>query len=948
MPNQPVHGDWQEPTQLHEPVPETAVHEGVAPDAPATILGLSPRLLLAGGVGLLGLLAVMILVFVLFLPPFNLAAGLFGGGFEALGAERPSVSHPDGLTVTHLGGERMRVKLDAFPREAFLAGDVRGFEGARAALPPYLEMKSPLFTIQRQGEGAASIAVTIPADAQTYETLDLYTWDAQSGEWVFVPGHIDPAGEIVVSDVLPENLALFQTRQVTPLIGTLLEPGQVFDETGAAPLNLVMPTGIRLEDNGLLGGAPVGGWQLGAGYAVVPVITSTNSEALSQLLNNDASRALHVSDIQSFVVNDGYHGVAIDYQGVTPADRAVFARFITDLGASLDQQNKLLVVVVPRPVGGGMAWDTGAYDWRAIGAAADIVVINAGDMPADYSINGPVLSMLGWAVGEISRVKLQVMMPTASFDETAGAAISYEDGVSAFNTIALQTQPPAEGAAFEPGAELTFTLPGVSDVVADQNTGAYVFTANGDAGARRIWLVTASTIRARLDMAARYRIGGAVLKGLLSPGHDPALLTAVNEFKAQNISSVPSQVQVSWSVNGSGGPVMTENTGIGTPFVWQAGQPGQYQVAAAIVGGGAYDRGSVAVQVGTQETPPAETATPAPTARPQTTQTPAPTQQATPTTTAPPPAGNAGADGSGLELGGQVMLGTVPPADVMRSAGMTWVKYQIKWEPGLSPSVAGDFINIAHGQGFKILLSIPGQLYPTSIDFAGYVEFLRGVAAYRPDAIEVWNEMNLYNEWPEGQIDPASYVNNMLAPAFNAIKSVSPNTMVIIGALAPTGVNNSRAMSDDRYVAGMAAAGAARYANCIGVHHNSGTTSPSVRSGRPEGDHYSWYFLPTLEVYYYGMGGALPVCLTEYGYLTGEGIGPLPEAFIWGSTNTVANQAAWLGEGVQIARSLGWVRMVIIWNVGFTTWGADPQAGYSIIRPDGSCPACATLRTAMQ
>jgi hypothetical protein len=35
--------------------------------------------------------------------------------------------------------------------------------------------------------------------------------------------------------------------------------------------------------------------------------------------------------------------------------------------------------------------------------------------------------------------------------------------------------------------------------------------------------------------------------------------------------------------------------------------------------------------------------------------------------------------------------------------------------------------------------------------------------------------------------------------------------------------------------------------------------------------------------------------------------------------------------------------MMIVFNVGFTTWDTDPQAGYSIVRPDGSCPACGPL-----
>lgn len=323
-----------------------------------------------------------------------------------------------------------------------------------------------------------------------------------------------------------------------------------------------------------------------------------------------------------------------------------------------------------------------------------------------------------------------------------------------------------------------------------------------------------------------------------------------------------------------------------------------------------------------------------------------------PTPTIAPPA-TFGLLASGLELGGQVP-GFIAHREVMVSAGMTWVKYQIKWNPTSDPTQAQELVTSGHANGFKVLLSISGELYPQeTIDYASYIAYLTQVAAAKPDAIEVWNEMNLDREWPAGQVDPASYVTNMLAPAYAAIKAASPDTAVIIGALAPTGVNiGNDIWSDDRYVAGLATAGAAQYADCIGVHHNSGTTSPSMRSGRTEGDHYSWYYLPTVEVYYNGMNGALPVCITEFGYLTAEGIGlPLPEAFSWGASNTLAQQAQWLAEGVDIAQQLGYVRLVIVFNVDFsdlTRWQeGDPQPGYAILRLDGSCPACAALSAAI-
>ncbi len=319
----------------------------------------------------------------------------------------------------------------------------------------------------------------------------------------------------------------------------------------------------------------------------------------------------------------------------------------------------------------------------------------------------------------------------------------------------------------------------------------------------------------------------------------------------------------------------------------------------------------------------------------------------------PPPPPNPGppppVSGGSFELGGQTQ--GFSHAGLMQSIGMTWVKFQHKWSPGDDPGVLAGRINDAHAQGFKVLLSITGaNTYPApgSIDFGSFVNFLGGVAALGPDAIEVWNEMNIDFEWPAGEISPTSYVNNMLAPAYNAIKAANSNVMVISGAPAPTGFDNTtNAWADSRYIQGMAAAGAANYMDCIGVHHNAGATAPSATSGHPGGSHYSWYYAATRDLYYNAFGGARKVCFTELGYLSGEGFPSIPPNFAWAANTSVAEHAQWLAEAASLSASSGRVRMMIVFNVDFTQYGNDPQAGYAIIRPDGSCPACDTLRAVM-
>ncbi|MEP7288507.1 MAG: hypothetical protein ABI947_22370 [Chloroflexota bacterium] len=314
-----------------------------------------------------------------------------------------------------------------------------------------------------------------------------------------------------------------------------------------------------------------------------------------------------------------------------------------------------------------------------------------------------------------------------------------------------------------------------------------------------------------------------------------------------------------------------------------------------------------------------------------------------PTTSAPEAPVVSGSISGSFELGGQVSGLDGNAVSAMKRAGMHWAKFQV----GVGDNSGAAFIQQAHANGFKALLSVKGDknsvLNPGYFNqYAGYVGTLAGQGA---DAIEVWNEANLDREWPNGQISPVTYTN-LLATAYNAIKKNNRNTIVIIGAPSPTGGapggKSAAFWNDDVFYAGLGAAGAGRYADCVGVHYNEGIVSPSQNSG-------GWisyptnYFSPMLARALAAFPGK-KACFTELGYVTSEGYPSLPANFGWAKNVTVAQQAAWLAQAAVKASASGRVRMMIVWNVNFNYYSADdPQGGYGIIRPNGSCPACDTL-----
>ena len=306
---------------------------------------------------------------------------------------------------------------------------------------------------------------------------------------------------------------------------------------------------------------------------------------------------------------------------------------------------------------------------------------------------------------------------------------------------------------------------------------------------------------------------------------------------------------------------------------------------------------------------------------------------------------------AGFALGGHVAGLDGRTAELMRSAGMTWVKSQLPVEAGVAKGI--EFIQGAKANNFKLLLGVVGNKEALANNFNGYVTqlaaFVGELARNGADAIEIWNEPNLDREWPQGQISGAKYVE-MLKAAYSAIKAANPSTLVISGAPAPTGAEGAfpgRVVNDDNFMRQMAQAGAAQYMDCLGLHYNEGILSPRRNSGDPRGNYPTRYFGSMLN-----RGAQFfpnsKICWTELGYLSGEGMNaPIPPSFSWASNVTVAQQAEWIADAVRLSRESGRVSLLIVWNVNFERWDTDPMGGYALIRPDGNCPGCATLRVAM-
>lgn len=599
-----------------------------------------------GGLGcaLAGLVILVVIALValgLFLPPVSLGERLFGTPFAPLDAQSASAS-ANGLTVSvdpAKPGSGFGVRIKEIESQyirnssAYTGEDKDWVRAASKALPATRLRNLIVYRVEKRGTApeAVSIAASIPQRAGTTSGYDLYQYDGS--RWVFLPSHPSPDGAALVAsvNVLPEAVGLFELDRLVPVIGTVVEIGQQLTPKAAGVASLIHPAGLQPTASGTLQGVLPAGIETGKGYAVVPVIRNFANPAaidvatVTALLQNRGLRSAHVERLVEFASSKPYQGIAIDYRRLDAEQRDHFTAFIAALAPKLHNANRTLTVVVPFPTQDGSGFNTGAYDWRAIGAVADSLQVILPLDPQTFADKGAVDSALQWAVGEVNRARLQIGLTLLSVQDTNGvfAPIAYADTLAPLGQV--EVKPGGVAVAGQPvQASLTGYLAHFAPLDSSGTPSIKYFAPDGTL-ASTMWLATGAVIRKRLERVTTYNLAGVLALDLLSPGISPDVTNVLSMYKANQPADAQSAaLALNWMVN-AGGSVVAQSTGVpGTPFVYKPDAANSSVAISAEIVGARQMLGPVVLQV--------VTATPAPTATP----TVLPTATGVPSATAPP------------------------------------------------------------------------------------------------------------------------------------------------------------------------------------------------------------------------------------------------------------------------------------------------------------------------
>ena len=942
----------------------------------------------------LGGIVLALVILGLFLPPISLWETID----EALnGADDEDNARLviDGLIFTELDADAPRLEAEGLRIEA-APGDLAGAFGVHVeVLPPvdYLAKNTPaqgwhcatdlplnhalvsqVYSLTQTGAPPAKLMLEVTAQpdaAADPNALSLFGWDAGANAWQFLPAQFDANKGALQARLgyVPRCVAVFRGAGSARAVAVALSPADRAVPDIVAANVRVLPGDLHPTSAGTLQGVMAPGFDTGQGYAVLPLINNYDDSSVIEtanvrrILENPALRRHHARQIAAFVTSAaaGYAGAALDYREVPAELRDSFTAFVRDLASLLHSQNLSLTVVIPAPKGQPGAWDTGGYDWLAIGAAADDVVIRMPSDPRIFAEGGQAGQILAWAGTQIERSKLSMGLCALSIEEqrdsvwmpvTLDRALSFLGSVQTDPAEAVQPGEafsasliPPEGVQIEFDYDESVKMPIVRYLDADGNLW------------RAMWLLDPVALRYRLEQATAYNLKGVTLFDLAAPGVLPGLDTELLAYRLnQPGASEPVDLSPEWIVRAGETEIQRIAAAPGEPVAFEApAEPASLTVEAQIAG---VALGSAAVQVveptvlpTVEFQPPAGDAA-APSGDLSAAGLPLPAID--------PAILAAGSVGDQFEAGGHIQQFGGPTILAAGRMGLRWIRVEIAFSPGQQAADHQRIIDDVQANGFKVLFNVNGD--PAEFASAGlsayaaqYAEFVGGLAALGADGVEIWRNMNRANAWPAGQIDPAAYTY-LLATSFEAIKTANPNTLVITGGIAPTdaGGETGRAetvWNDDVYLAALAEAGAGQYADCIGVRYVLGAVPPDATSGDPRGDSPIYYLPLVVDRAWNAFGGALPVCFTRIGYLSPEGYGALPDDFAWAQGITVAQQAEWLAGAVRQARQQpdGKIRLMAIWSIDApTTDPSGPMAGYGILRPDGACPACDALKPVLE
>ncbi len=554
------------------------------------------------------------------------------------------------------------------------------------ALPDGLLALSALYdiTVPDEFAGAATLTVKLAEPAAGAQNVAFYTFG--DGGWLRLASAdlLDDGGAAVgVVDVVPATIAVLQRTTLARALGLIVDAQQTPDPLAAGGAIVSVTAAVPALDPdddsassvslqaGALEAALAGGQTV---YLGLRAGSGAETDAIDRILATPALIEAHVEAVVAAANAEGAAGVHVDYIAIDAARRDPFTAFVTALSQQLRANGLGLVVSVPTPA----AADSGAYDWEALGQAADALWLRApDDAQVYYEQLETALEVRRTEGFDLSAVWLVVDRRSRERTAEGIATTSLRDAL----TVASALQTVLDG-GIAPGEAVSVS--GVNIEQGTNNTGLHwsdrarvvTFSYVARGGPRSVWIENRFSVAFRLDLAGRFGLGGVVVDAAAEDETLPNVWNTVSTFVEEGTVrlELPYGPYLSPRWRSSDGTVEGGEDGV---IVWRAPErAGAYDITLVVSDGVIFVGQQISLLVTEEEEPapqsaqpvtepaqqsvqqpasepaaePTQAPTPEPTQEPTAEPTQAPTPEPTPTPTSTPtstpPAGPPGPAGN--------------------------------------------------------------------------------------------------------------------------------------------------------------------------------------------------------------------------------------------------------------------------------------------------------------
>ena len=277
----------------------------------------------------------------------------------------------------------------------------------------------------------------------------------------------------------------------------------------AAHMNQVAMDLCSVTDKGVVSGAvPVADLDFARAHGMAAFATFSNYAGSD--FNAHVAHAILTTPAYTQTFLDGmlaklklghYQGINIDFESITSSDRDAFSAFVQTVAQKMKAAGYLTMVSVPAkqvddPTN---SWD-GAFDYKALGSAADVLQVMTYDENGPWGKPGPVAGLdwvelcIKFAVSKVSPGKINMGIPAFGYDwDLADKTKSTQITWSEFHALLDSTK----------------GLPQWDEASSSPH---YAYTKNGLS--HIVWAEIPNSINLKVRLVAKYHLSGVSVYAL--------------------------------------------------------------------------------------------------------------------------------------------------------------------------------------------------------------------------------------------------------------------------------------------------------------------------------------------------------------------------------------------------------------------------------------------------